>query len=442
MLKAYKFRIYPTQEQAEKLAIQFGHSRFVYNRLIGERVRNFMDGDPSVSLYDFNASVAALKKQEQFAWLKQADSQVLQTATEDADRAFQNFFRMWREGTLPKGNGKERKDGMPKGYPTFWSKHDNQSIRYPQRFQFKRTEHNQFIYLPKVGWVQMVQHRALKGTAKNVTVSKAKSGKYFVSIQCDIAAKRKAKPAKGEVGIDLGLKDFVTLSTGEKVASPKPLQGMKRRLAIRQRRLSRKLEAKRHRHWFMDRNKGDNSIKQATLAVAVTHEKIANRRKDFHHQLSRALVNEFGVIAIEDLNIKGMMQNGNLALSIADAGWSQFINFLTYKQAWAGGEIIHVDRFYPSSKTCSCCGAKNNNLKLSDRRWVCPGCGVIHDRDTNAAINILQQATVGATESSTGNCTNAVGHMSQPVRNSAPEYNQGIQRYEQLALFALEAQAL
>ncbi|MFN8489685.1 MAG: RNA-guided endonuclease TnpB family protein [Caldilineaceae bacterium] len=441
ILKAFKSRLYPDEEQQAKLAIQFGHARFVYNAALELRKEMYFKKDLSINYADCAWFLAQAKDDPQLAWLKDADSQVLQQSLMDLDKAYKRFFDLDAKGMLPKLK-KPRHDGMPGGYPSTKCKRDKQSIRYPQRFQFKRTEYNQFVYLPKVGWVQMVQHRPLKGTAKNVTVSKTKSGKYFVSVQCEIKTKRKAKPASSEVGIDLGLKDFATLSTGEKIAPPKPTQGMKRRLAIRQRRLSRKFEAKRHRHWFMDRNKGDNSIKRATLAVAVTHEKIANRRKDFHHQLSRALVNEFGLIALEDLNVKGMMQNSNLATSIADAGWAQFVQFLTYKQAWANGEIRHVDRFYPSSKTCSCCGAKNSNLKLSDRRWVCPGCGVIHDRDTNAALNIVQQATVGATESGLGNQSNALGHMSLPVGNSAPEQNQGIQRYAQLALFALEAQAL
>ena len=416
--KAFKFRLYPDSDQQKALSIQFGHSRFVYNRYLDMRKTLFLDVGLSFNYYACANDLALLKQSEEFAWLQEADSQVLQQALTDLDKAFQNFFRNHREGALPKVGKKPRKDGMPKGYPNFHRKHDEQSIRYPQRVTLKENA----VYLPKVGTVKAHFHCALVGKINSATVSKTKSGKYFVSLQCAMETPepqdRSNDPA---IGLDLGLKDFATLSTGEKMAPPKPLKGMKRRLAIRQRRVSRKLEAKKDNGLWVNRDKGDKSIKKAAKVVATTHEKIANRRKDFHHQLSRRLVNRFGLIALEAFNVKGMMQNGNLALSIADAGWSQLVNFLTYKQAWVGGEIIHVDRFYPSSKTCSACGAKHASLKLSDRRWICPGCGTIHDRDENAAVNILKQATVGTTESSTANCTNAVGHMSQPVGNSAPE---------------------
>ena len=433
--KAFKFRLYPTEEQQEALSKQFGHARFVYNRYLDIRKTVFLEASESINFQACCLDLTSLKQSPDFEWLKEADSQVLQQSLKDLDKAFERFFEMSKKGTLPKPGKKPRKDGMPKGYPTFHSKHDNQSIRYPQRVTIKENA----VYLPKVGKVKTHFHCAIVGKINSATVSKTKTGKYFVSLQCEYEA---AEPAdrsnEPEIGIDLGLKDFVTLSNGDKFEAPKFYRNNERTLKIRQRRLSRKLEAKKSNKLWINRDKGDKSIQDASQRISATHEKIANRRLDFHHQLSRQLVNKYGLIAFEDLNIKGMMQNSYLAKSIGDAGWSQFVNLVTYKQAWAGGEVKHVDRFFPSSKLCSDCGHKNTKLKLSQRTWVCTNCGTIHDRDINAATNILNQATVGATESASQS-SNAVGDTSQPVRNSAPE---SIKAHVQLSLFALEANRL
>jgi putative transposase len=410
--KAFKFRLYPTEEQQIELSKHFGAARFVYNRYLDIRKTVFLETGTSLNYNDCANDLTILKSYDDFHWLKEADSQVLQQTLKNLDKAFENFFCNLKEGTLPKAGKKPRKDGMPKGYPKFHSKHDDQSIRYPQRV----TIDGSLVYLPKVGKVKAVIHRQLEGTIKNATVSKTKTGKYFVSLQCEVEAPEPADRSNDpEIGIDLGLIDFVSLSNDDKIPSPKFYRNAERTLKIRQRRLSRKLEAKKANKLWINRDKGDHSIKDAAQRVAATHEKIANRRLDFHHQLSRQLVNQYGLIAFEDLNIKGMMANGHLAKSIGDAGWAQFVNFVTYKQAWAGGEVRHVDRFFPSSKLCHDCGHKNTNLKMRDREWVCTNCGTIHDRDTNAAKNILNQATVGATES------NAVGYTSSAVRRSATE---------------------
>lgn len=433
--KAFKFRLYPTEEQQIELSKQFGHARFVYNRYLDIRKTVFLETGESLNYVACANDLTNLKRFPEFEWLQEADSQVLQQSLKDLDKAFERFFEMFKKGTLPKPGKKPRKDGMPKGYPKFHSRHDDQAIRYPQRV----TVDGDQVYLPKVGHVLAVIHRPFVGTIKNATVSKTKTGKYFVSLQCESEAPEPVDRSNDpEIGIDLGLIDFVSLSNEDKIPAPKFYRNTERTLKIRQRRLSRKLEARKQNRLWINRDKGDKSIKKAAQRIAATHEKIANRRLDFHHQLSRKLVNEYGLIAFEDLNIKGMMQNGHLAKSIGDAGWAQFVNFVTYKQAWAGGEVKHVDRFFPSSKLCSDCGHKNTKLKLSQRSWVCTNCGVIHDRDTNAATNILYKATVGATESASQS-SNAVGDMSQPVRNSAPE---SIKEHVQLSLFALEAQCL
>lgn len=433
--KAFKFRLYPTEEQKEALSKQFGCARFVYNRYLDIRKTVFLETGESLNYVSCANDLTNLKRFPEFEWLQEASAQVLQQSLKDLDKAFERFFEMSKNSTLPKPGKKPRKDGMPKGYPKFHSKHDDQAIRYPQDVRVEGS----LIVLPKIGKVKVIVHRPIEGTIKNCTVSKTKSGKYFVSLQCEYETAEPADRSNDpEIGIDLGLIDFVSLSNEDKIPAPKFYRNTERTLKIRQRRLSRKLEAKKDNKYWVNRDKGNKSIQDASRRITATYEKITNRRLDFHHQLSRKLVNEFGLIAFEDLNIKGMMQNGHLAKSIGDAGWAQFVNFVTYKQAWAGGEVKHVDRFFPSSKLCSDCGHKNTKLKLSQRSWVCTNCGVIHDRDTNAATNILNHATQGAWESASQS-SNAVGDMSQPVRNSAPE---SIKAHVQLSLFALEAQRL
>ena len=374
--KAFKYRLYPIQEQQATLAIQFGHARFVYNWGLAARKAHYDEHKQGLTYHDTTQMLKFLKRV--VPWLKEADSQVLQQSLRDLDRAYKNFFE-------------KRAD-----YPRFKSKHHKQSIRYPQRFKLNDSH----IYLPKVGWVKVVLHRPIEGKMKNCTVSKTKSGKYFISIQCEVEIPE-PQPRNGQVGIDLGLNHFVTLSTGEKVETPKYLRRSERRLKIRQRRLSRK-------------QKGSKSRDGARVRLAKQHERVTNQRRDFHHKLSYGLVSRFGFIAFESLNVNGMLKNHHLAKSIQDAGWSQFTRFCEYKAKWTGGQVANVDRFFPSSKLCSVCGEINHSLKLSDRTWICLGCGAVHDRDYNAATNILNECTAGAAE------THAVGDMSL-IGDSAPE---------------------
>lgn len=349
--KAFKFRVYPSVEQQEKLAVQFGCARFVYNHYRRVREEYYYETGSGLNYNDCAQDLSdRLKPELQF--LRDADSQVIQQALKDLDSAYQNFF-------------KGRAD-----YPRFKRKHDRQSIRYPQRFRFNDKQ----IYLPKVGWVNCVYHRSMTGTAKNVTVSRTKTGKFFVSIQCEYEIIDPTQKDKA-VGIDLGLKHFAVLSDGTKIDNPKCLKKSERRLRIRQRRLSRA-------------KKGSSGRSKQRQRVATIHEKVANQRKDFHHQLSRYIVNCYGSIGMETLNVSGMVKNHNLAKSISDVGWAQFVQFVTYKAAWAGTEIVRHDRWFASSKTCSDCGAVNQLLVLSDRMWACASCGAVHDRDTNAAINL------------------------------------------------------
>ncbi len=349
----FKFRIYPNTTQRQALAVNFGHARFVYNRYLTHRSATYQQTGKGLSYNECAGDLVLLKKDPNFVWLKDAYSQVLQQSLKDLDRAFGRFF---------KNLGK---------YPRFKNKHGKQTARFSQGFKLAEKQ----LYLPKAGWVKTKVHRELWGQAKSITVSKTKAGKYFASILCEWSQEQ-PKPIQGGVGIDLGLTHFAILSTGEKIDNPRNLRRSMRRLKIRQRRLSRK-------------EKGSANRIKARLAVSATHERIANQRKDFHHKVSHTLARSFGTIKIEDLHISGMLKNHNLAQAISDAGWNQFITFLSYKVEWENGHLEKVDRWFASSKTCSVCGWKNHELKLHQREWTCQACGAIHDRDVNAAQNIL-----------------------------------------------------
>jgi len=297
--------------------------------------------------------VTALKSDPAHTSLKEADSQVLQAKVEDLEKAYTGFF--------------ER--GM--GFPAWKRKRDRQSIRYPQRFRFKDAR----IYLPKVGWVRAIFHRAMVGVPKNVTVSKTAAGDYDAVVQCE----REAKPpvhTGPAVGVDVGLTDLAVLSTGEKIPHPKYLRRAEKRLARLQRALSRKI-------------KGSKNREKARLLVARQHEHVANCRRDTLRKLSDRLTREFGTIRMENLNIRGMLKNHVLAKGIADSGWGLLVGMRRYKAQWRGGVVEQIDRFYPSTKTCHVCGHTNDTLTLADPAWTCRPCGTLHDRDVNAAKVIL-----------------------------------------------------
>lgn len=359
--RAFRYRIYPNTEQQHLLAVQFGHARFVYNWGLRTRKEHYTEHGKGLSYYDTTELLKDLKRDPEHAWLKDADSQVLQQKLKDLDRAYKNFFE------------KRAK------YPRFKSKRDTQSIRYPQRFQFSDSR----IYLPKVGWVKAVFHRIMEGTPKNVTVSKTKSGEYYVSVQCEMEAELPASNDLPAVGVDLGLKHFAILSTGEKIEHPQHLRKSERKLKRLQRQLSRK-------------RKGSQNRDKARIRLARQHETVARQRQDFLQKLSTRLVTEHGLVKLEDLNVKGMVRNHSLAKSISDSGWGAFGRLCEEKAPWHGSAVARIGRFYPSSKTCHVCGVVNEELKLEDRFWTCEGCGTEHDRDLNAANVILNAPTAGA----------------------------------------------
>ncbi|WP_245927441.1 IS200/IS605 family element RNA-guided endonuclease TnpB [Aphanothece hegewaldii] len=350
--KAYKFRLYPNQEQQAFLQKCFGCSRFVYNHFLRVTTDVYAEYKKHFRYKEWANLLVQLKKE--FNWLSEVNSQSLQQTLKDLESAFTRFLKKL---------GK---------FPRFKRKSNRQSFRVPQHFSI--TEDNK-LKLPKMDAISMVIHREVEGTVKSVTISKTPSGKYFASIltEQDIP---KVPLNGGKIGLDLGLKDFCITSKPEKFKNAKYFQKSLRRLKIRQRRLSRK-------------EKGSNNRNKARLAVAKVHEKVANQRLDYQHKISLKLTHENQVISCEDLNIKGMVKNRKLAKQISDVAWGQFLNLLEYKGELYGCDIYRVDRFFPSSKRCSNCGYIKEDLTLKDREWSCPECKAHHDRDVNACHNLL-----------------------------------------------------
>jgi putative transposase len=369
--KAFRYRLYPNAQEEKKLALQFGHTRFVYNHFLAERQDYYKahrdDPDKKGLTYaDTNKMLTALKRAKECEWLKEGDSQALQESLRNLDRAFQNYF------------GKRAK------YPKYKNKSAAQSVHYPQRFNISASK----VYAPKVGEIKAVLHRPLEGTPKNLTISKTKSGKYYASIQCEVEIPV-PQPKNGEVGIDLGLKHFAILSDGQVIDNPRHLKKSEKKLKGLHRQLSRKV-------------KGSNGRKKARLKLSRQYEKVSNQRRDFLHKVTRSVVDTYCLIGIENLNVAGMVRNHHLAKAISDAGWGEFTRQLVYKGTWYGSGVEKVDRFYPSSKECHVCGYIHRGLQLSDREWDCPNCGTHHDRDGNASTNILNESRAGMARSNAG----------------------------------------
>lgn len=355
--RAYRFRFYPTPEQESTLARTFGCARFAYNYMLRLRSDAWMQRQERVGYHETSAALTALKKQPEYAWLNEVSSVPVQQALRHLQTAFSNFFA--KRARYPQF---KRKDGPQSAeYTTSAFKWDGQSLKLAK------------IDAPLAArWSRQIP-KAAKVTT--VTVSRDAAGRYFVSLLCDDAVA--AKPvAAAKVGIDLGLSHFAILSTGEKVAAPNTFRKNEAKLAKLQRRLAKK-------------TKGSNRRKRAKLKVARLHVKIADSRRDFLHKLSTRLINENQVIAVESLSVSNMQKNRCLSKSIADAGWSEFLRQLEYKADWYGRELIGIDKWYPSSKRCSDCGYTMPKMPLNVRQWTCPECGSIHDRDANAARNVL-----------------------------------------------------
>lgn len=354
--KTYKFRIYPNEEQEILLSKHFGCSRFVYNYFLNERKEQYQKDKKSDNYYKQAKTLTDLKKKEEFEWLKEVNSQTIQFALRSLDTAYVNFFR----GTAQ--------------FPKFKSRKHKNTFTIPQFGVVKDGK----ILIPKFkdGIKVNLDKREIKGKIGKMNITKTPTGKYYVSIFTEQTIEQLPKTNK-KVGIDLGLKDFVIISDGIKFKNNRYTKKYSRQLKKAQQNLSRKV-------------KGSNGFEKQKLKVAKIHEKISSCRLDTLHKVSYQLVKENDLIVVEDLNVKGMIKNHKLSKHIADVSWGNFVNLLNYKCDWYGKELVKVNRFYPSSKTCNCCGWINQNLKLSEREWICK-CGEKHDRDLNASKNILKE---------------------------------------------------
>jgi putative transposase len=413
MMRAYQFRVYPTADQQQNLSRYFGASRYVWNwalRLIKdnfnhtEMIRCSWGGDlktyseedaltmklhgckdTSLELFNIDATKCSLlltptarRKAGRLPgnlqhepglkdiqpWLHDVPDKILRYSLRNLGTAFKNFF-------------KADKNGAHRGYPKSKSLHNRQSIQF-QGENVRLDTRTGLMSVPGLKNIEVRLHRSIDGKIGTTTISKTKSGKYYVSFQVDDGRElplTKLVSRDRVIGIDVGLASYISTSEGDKIDGLQPLRESEDRLMVLQKRLSRK-------------QKGSKNRDKARLKVARMHEKVANQRADFQHKLSRELVDSHDAIVLESLNIKGMVKNHHLAKSISDAGWSEFMRQIKYKADWAGKTVVEIGQWEPSSKTCHSCGHKLDDLTLDVREWICPRCGAHHDRDINAAINI------------------------------------------------------
>ncbi|EFJ8931716.1 TPA: transposase [Escherichia coli] len=358
MLRATKVRIYPTPEQAEFLNAQFGAVRFAYNKALHIKKQAYQRHGVSLSpRKDLKPLLAVAKKSRKYTWLKEYDSIALQQAVINLDVAFSNFFN-------PK---------LRACFPSFKSKHGKQSSYHCVGAKVLEGA----IKIPKIAPIEASLHREITGTLKSITLSRSATGKYYASILCDDGAETPAKPTLISVvtGLDMGLSHYAIKSNGVKIPNPRYLINASRNLRRKQKSLSRK-------------KKGSANRRKALIQLAGIHERVTNTRADFQHKLSRTIVDENQAVIVETLKAANMMKNHYLARAIGDAGWAGFITKLEYKAAEEGVHLVKLDQWFASSKTCHCCGHKMPEMPLNKRIWQCPECGVEHDRDINAAINI------------------------------------------------------
>lgn len=373
--KAYKYRIYPNAEQTVLLAKHFGCGRFVYNYFLDKRKKALLTDKRKISLFETHHQMSVMRKTEDFGWLKEVYSHMLQATLRNLDAAFKRFYKAKRDGKAVPIIRNGKPTGRLKYEPRFKSKKDfAQSITFPDNVKVIDGE----LYLPKFKTgIKMKMHRPLGGRICHATVSRSVTGKYYVSILCEEEMQMPPR-ASGEVGIDLGLKEMAVCSNGERIANPKFLEKGEKSLKYLQRQVSRK-------------KKGSMNRRRARLKLSRRHEKVANRRRDYIHKFTTRIVSENQTICAEDLNVKGMQSNHHLAKSIGSVSFNEIVRQLEYKSRWNGRWFVKVGRWYASSKTCNCCGKKNTELNLKDREWTCPHCGATIDRDYNAALNILAE---------------------------------------------------
>ena len=373
--KSYKFRLYPNQKQMLMFEKTFGCSRFIWNQMLADKIAYYKETGQTLK------NTPAQYKKE-FPWLKEVDSLALANVQLNLQKAYQSFF----------------KNKNHFGFPNFKSKNKmtHQSYRTNNKQgvgTIRLSDNNNQIKLPKIGWIKVKAHRKLKGVIKSATISKTSTGKYFVSILCEIKIEveeniKTFPKTNSNIGIDLGLEHFAILSTGEKIENPRFLISASKKLRREQKILSRRgLLAKQ-------RGKSLNdcmNYQKQRLKVAKLHEKISNQRRDFLSKLSTHLIKNHDRICMEDLASRNLMKNHRLARAIGDVSWYEFVRMLEYKAEWYGKQIIKINRWFPSSQLCSNCKTNSGKKPLHIREWTCDSCGTRHDRDLNASVNILHE---------------------------------------------------
>ena len=362
--RAYKFRIYPNDAQKILFARTFGCVRMVYNHWLDRKIKQYEENKANVTYTVCAKEMAEMKKTEAYAFLREVDSIALQQSLRHLDTAFQNFFK------------------QPKtGFPRFKSKKRNKSSYSTICINGNITISNGYLKLPKIGQVRLKQHRAvLNGyRLKSVTVSQTPGGKYYASILFQYEDQVQEKEMQRFLGLDFSMHELYRDSNGNEPAYPRYYRKAEKKLAREQRRLSKM-------------QKGSNNRSKQRIKVARLHEKVSNQRKDFLHKQSKQITNAYDCICIEDLDMKAMLRSLNFGKSVSDNGWGMFTTFLKYKLEEQGKKLVKVDKFFASSQICSACGYKNTKTKnLALRKWDCPQCGIHHDRDVNAAINIRNE---------------------------------------------------
>lgn len=354
MLLGYKYRLYPNKNQKEYFEKCFGCVRFIYNRMLADKIEYYNKNEQKL-----NNTPAQYKKE--FVWLKEVDSLALANAQINLQTAYNNFF-----------NRPEM------GFPKFKSKKDHK-YSYTTNNQGNNIRiENGYINLPKIKWVKIKQHRTFFGVIKSVTITKTSSGKYYASILVEREDQEKLKEANGAVGIDLGLNKFIAMSNGKLIDNPRFFSKSETRLRKLQKDMSRC-------------ENGSKNREKCRIKVAKQYEKIVNQRKDFLHKVSKQIIDENQIIVLETLDVQDMLGNRKLSKSITDVSWGELVRQLEYKSNWYEREIIRIDPWFPSSQICSNCNYNAGKKDLSVREWICPKCNISHERDINAAINILNE---------------------------------------------------